>query len=90
MRATLTTSAGFTLGLAAVRHRYEAGGRARARPARRAIITDVLGGELEFEFFHAWLNWIFLAAACASLLLLWARHQQQRDVADLPVFSKKP
>lgn len=57
---------------------------------RRAIITDVLGGELEFEFFHAWFNWIFLAAACASLLLLYARHQQQRDPADLPVFTKKP
>ena len=50
----------------------------------------MLGGELEFEFFHAWFNWIFLAAACASLLLLYARHQQQRDPADLPVFTKKP
>ena len=50
----------------------------------------MLGGELEFEFFHAWFNWIFLAAACASLLLLYVRHQQQRDPADLPVFTKKP
>lgn len=61
-----------------------------SKPSHRAIITDVLGGELEFEFFHAWFNWIFLAAACASLLLLWVRHQQQRDAADLPMFSKKP
>jgi hypothetical protein len=55
---------------------------------RRAIITDVLGGELEFEFFHAWFNTIFLAAALASLGLFWAQHRRERD-ADLPLYQAR-
>ncbi|KAK9914979.1 hypothetical protein WJX75_003304 [Coccomyxa subellipsoidea] len=54
----------------------------------RAIITDALGGELEFEFFHAWFNTIFLAAAVLTLALFYAQHQRQRD-SDLPLYSSR-
>ncbi|CAL8468873.1 g8414 [Coccomyxa elongata] len=54
----------------------------------RAIITDAMGGELEFEFFHAWFNTIFLAAAVLTLALFYAQHQRQRD-SDLPLYSSR-
>ena len=47
----------------------------------------MLGGELEFEFFHAWFNTIFLAAALATAALLYAQHQRARD-ADLPLYHQ--
>ena len=53
----------------------------------RAIITDALGGELEFEFFHAWFNTIFLTAALATAGLLYAQHQRARD-PDLPLYHQ--
>jgi hypothetical protein len=52
----------------------------------RVIITDALGGELEFEFFHAWFNTIFLAAALLTLALFYAQQQRQRD-SDLPMYT---
>jgi hypothetical protein len=30
-----------------------------------------LGGQLDFQFFHAWFNGLFLAAALVSLILVW-------------------
>lgn len=56
--------------------------------AHRAIITDVLGGELEFEFFHAWFNTIFLAAALATLALFYGQHQRRRE-AELPMHQSR-
>ena len=56
--------------------------------ACRSIITDVLGGELEFEFFHAWFNTIFLAAALATLALFYAQHRRDRD-PDLPLYQAR-
>ena len=47
----------------------------------------MLGGELEFEFFHAWFNTIFLAAALLTAALLYAQHQRSRD-ADLPLYHQ--
>jgi Abscisic acid G-protein coupled receptor len=37
----------------------------------RSVITEVLGGELKFEFFHRWFNSLFLASVALTLLLLY-------------------
>lgn len=38
---------------------------------RRSVITEVLGGELKFEFFHRWFNSLFLASVALTLLLFY-------------------
>ena len=39
--------------------------------ACRLNMDAALGGQLEFQFFHAWFNGLFLAAALISLILVW-------------------
>ena len=51
----------------------------------RAIIAEAMDGELEFQFFHAWFNIVFLASAFLTLALFYAQHKRDRD-ADLPVY----
>ena len=55
--------------------------------ACRKIITDVLGGEIEFGFFHAWFNSLFLAASLVTSLLFYIQQQQRVRDFDLPVYA---
>ncbi|KAA6423153.1 MAG: GPCR-type G protein 1-like [Trebouxia sp. A1-2] len=49
-------------------------------------ITEALGGELEFEFFHWWFNSIFLACACLTMLLFYGQYKQRvQDTDQLPI-----
>mmetsp|Transcript_2657 Transcript_2657/g.7517 ORF Transcript_2657/g.7517 Transcript_2657/m.7517 type:complete len:279 (+) Transcript_2657:978-1814(+) len=42
----------------------------------REIITDVLGGDLEFPFFHKFFNMVFVVSALLSMLFFYTQHQQ--------------
>ncbi len=57
----------------------------------RNIITDAIGGELEFEFFHRWFNSLFLISAILTMLLFISQHHSNRqdDVDDLPMWTKQ-
>ncbi|KAK9831247.1 hypothetical protein WJX74_009318 [Apatococcus lobatus] len=58
----------------------------------RTIITDAIGGELEFEFFHRWFNSLFLLSAILTMLLFVSQHQSSRqdEGTELPMWTKQP
>ena len=58
----------------------------------RAIITDAIGGELEFDAFHRWFNGIFLLSASISTVLFYAQFRRtQQEASDrLPVYFAPP
>ena len=54
---------------------------------RRSVITEVLGGELEFEFFHRWFNCLFIASAGLTMALFWGQRKARHQEPDLPLHS---
>ena len=53
----------------------------------RSVITEVLGGELEFEFFHRWFNCLFIASACLTMLLFYGQRKANSYEPELPMHS---
>eukprot|EP00887_Chlorella_sp_A99_P004233 scaffold15.g4233.t1 len=58
----------------------------------RAIITDAIGGELEFDAFHRFFNGLFLLSASLSVVLFHAQFRRtQQEASDrLPVYFAPP
>ncbi|KAI8468996.1 MAG: Abscisic acid G-protein coupled receptor-domain-containing protein [Monoraphidium minutum] len=44
-------------------------------PVYREVLDGVMGGGLEFQFFHRWFNVLFIASALLTAGLYWARHR---------------
>lgn len=57
----------------------------------RQDMDSALGGQLEFQFFHAWFNGLFLAAALVSLACFWWSYTQSAMAIEplLPVVAHK-
>lgn len=62
--------------------------------AGRMIITDVLGGELEFPFFHALFNTLFVVSALLTIALFYSQYRQraaeERLQDGIPLYRKVP
>ena len=55
----------------------------------RERISDVLGGELEYEFFHRWFNTLFLASSLLTMLLFYFQYKNSRQEPELPMYTHR-
>eukprot|EP00879_Flechtneria_rotunda_P014737 GHRR01015399.1.p1 GENE.GHRR01015399.1~~GHRR01015399.1.p1 ORF type:complete len:208 (+),score=70.34 GHRR01015399.1:125-748(+) len=59
----------------------------------RTVIDTVLGGELEFQYFHRWFNGLFIASALTTAILYYAHYKAgaaQQMESLLPTTHKTP
>jgi len=66
--------------------------RAKLPKKHRVIITEVMGGEIEFLFYQDFYDLIFIVSAMLSALLLTAYHKgiTKADKSDQIMFLKHP
>lgn len=49
----------------------------------RPILDEVLGGTLDFQFFHRWFNGLFLASGLVTAALLYGQYKTEHVDVDL-------
>lgn len=55
----------------------------------RSVITEAIGGELEFVFFHKWFNSLFLISSLCTMVMIYVQFKQAKETAfDLPVYVR--